>query len=89
VLQQADTEHKLSSWMIEAWANSPIGQTKEQGATALEYAAASPDVNGEYVFSGVQVHVCSPRAYHTLATHTQDKDWAWSEHVWMHVHVMC
>lgn len=47
VLQQADTEHKSSSWMVEAWANSRIGQTKEQGAIALEYAAASPDVNGK------------------------------------------
>ncbi|BDA50877.1 probable WW domain-containing oxidoreductase [Coccomyxa sp. Obi] len=44
---KADTEHKLSSWMIETWANSPIGQTKEQGAIALEYAGVSPDVNGK------------------------------------------
>ena len=43
---KADTEHKLSSWMIETLANSPIGQTKEQGAIALEYAGVSPDVNG-------------------------------------------
>ena len=44
---KADTEHKLSSLMIETWAKSLIGQTKEAGAVALEYAGVSPDVNGK------------------------------------------
>ncbi len=43
---KADTDNKLSSWMIETWAKSPIGQSKEAGAVALEYAGVSPDVNG-------------------------------------------
>jgi hypothetical protein len=43
---QADTEHKLSSWLVETFANSPMGLTSKQGAIALEYASASPDVNG-------------------------------------------
>ena len=57
VVPQADTEHKLSSWMVETWANSPIGQTKEQGAIALEYAAASPDVNGKSAIQGHSVWI--------------------------------
>ena len=43
---QADTEHKLSSWLVETFANSPLGLTAEQGAISLEYASASPDTNG-------------------------------------------
>ena len=43
---QADTEQKLSSWLVETFANSPLGLTAEQGAISLEYASASPDVNG-------------------------------------------
>ena len=43
---QADTEHKLGSWLIEAFANSPLGISAEQGAISLQYASASTDANG-------------------------------------------
>ena len=43
---QADTEHKLGSWLIETFANSPLGLSAEQGAISLQYASASPDING-------------------------------------------
>jgi len=44
---KADTANKLSSKLVETFANSPLGQTAEQGAISLEYACTSPDMNGK------------------------------------------
>jgi NAD(P)-dependent dehydrogenase (short-subunit alcohol dehydrogenase family) len=51
---KADTDNKLSSRLVAGYANSPIGQTSEHGAIALEYACTDPGLEektGAYVGS--------------------------------------
>ena len=43
---KSDSEHKLSSKIVETYANSPIGQSAENGAIPLEYASVSADLEG-------------------------------------------
>lgn len=44
---KSDSEHKLSSKIVETYANSPIGQSAENGAIPLEYASVSADLEGK------------------------------------------
>jgi len=51
---KSDSENKLSSKIIETYANSPIGQTAEGGAIPLEFACTAEQVeghNGSYIGS--------------------------------------
>ena len=43
---KSDSENKLSSKLIETYANSPIGQTAEGGAIPLEYACTAEVLEG-------------------------------------------
>ena len=45
---KSDSENKLSSRIIETYANSPIGQTAEGGASPLEYACTADALDGEW-----------------------------------------
>ena len=43
---KSDSENKLSSKLIETYANSPIGQTAEGGAIPLEFACTAEELEG-------------------------------------------
>lgn len=43
---KSDSENKLSSKLIETYANSPIGQTAEGGAIPLEFACTAEQLEG-------------------------------------------
>ncbi len=43
---KSDSENKLSSAIIETYANSPIGQSAEKGAIPLEYACTAEALEG-------------------------------------------
>ena len=43
---KSDSENKLSSKLVEGYANSPIGQTSEGGAIPLEFACTAPELEG-------------------------------------------
>ena len=43
---KSDSENKLSSKLIETYANSPIGQSSEGGAIPLEFACTAAELEG-------------------------------------------
>lgn len=43
---KSDSENKLSSKLIETYANSPIGQSSESGAIPLEFACTAAELEG-------------------------------------------
>ncbi len=43
---KSDSENKLSSKLIETYANSPIGQSAEGGAIPLEFACTAEELEG-------------------------------------------
>ena len=43
---KSDSENKLSSKLIETYANSPIGQSSEAGAIPLEFACTAEQLEG-------------------------------------------
>ena len=43
---KSDSENKLSSKLIETYANSPIGQSSESGAIPLEFACTAEQLEG-------------------------------------------
>lgn len=43
---KSDSENKLSSKLIETYANSPIGQSSEGGAIPLEFACTAEQLEG-------------------------------------------
>ena len=45
---KSDSKNKLSSRVIETYANSPIGQSAERGAIPLEYACTADALEGEW-----------------------------------------
>lgn len=46
---KSDSENKLSSKLVETYANSPIGQTSEGGAIPLEFACTAPELEGRHL----------------------------------------
>ena len=59
---KSDSENKLSSKLIETYANSPIGQTAEGGAIPLEYACTAEALEGMGSCS-VTVVTCNALTY--------------------------
>lgn len=45
---KSDSENKLSSKLIETYANSPIGQSSEGGAIPLEFACTAAELEGRF-----------------------------------------
>ena len=45
---KSDSENKLSSKLIETYANSPIGQSAEGGAIPLEFACTAAELEGSF-----------------------------------------
>ena len=43
---KSDSENKLSSKLIETYANSPVGQSEEGGAIPLEWACTAEELEG-------------------------------------------
>lgn len=52
---KSDSENKLSSKLIETYANSPIGQSAEGGAIPLEFACTAEQLEGTLVFNFTSV----------------------------------
>ena len=60
---KSDSENKLPSKLIETYANSPIGQSEEEGSIPLEWACTAEELEGMhclccFVYWSVCLPVC-------------------------------